>query len=128
MAEYKVGDELVFDVDGKLYIEKITHITKTGRMKVTMFSFQVLPDLTLYGNARTLWRPHYKCLGKPTDAHRKKIIRQNKIGEVLSLVRPLMMLILDDSTLNINGISDETLDELSKILTEHEQRKKERAK
>ena len=83
-----------------------------------MFSFQVAPDLTLYGNARTSWGPIYRCIGKPTDAHRKKIVRQNKISEVLSLIR----------TFNINGISDETLDKLLEVLTEHEQRKKEKTK
>ncbi len=118
MAEYKVGDELVFDVDGRLYIEKITDITRTGRMKLTMSSFQVLPDLKLYGGTKTTWGPIYKCLGKPTDAHRKKVVRQNKISEVLSLIR----------TFNINGISDETLDKLLEVLTEHEQRKKEKTK
>jgi hypothetical protein len=106
MTEYEVGDELVFDVDGRLYIEKITHITKTGRMKVTGLNFQVLPDLKLYGEQRDQWGPHYRCLGKPTDAHRKKVVRQNKISEVLSLIR----------TFSINGISDENLDKLLEVL------------
>jgi hypothetical protein len=118
MTEYKVGDELVFDVDGRLYIEKITHITKTGRMKVDAFGFQVLPDLKLYGEDRRQWGPCYQCLGKPTDEHRKKLVRQNKVRKVLTLL----------SRFDINGISDENLDKLLEVLTEYEQCKKEKTK
>jgi len=106
MAEYKVGDELVFDGDGKLYIKKITHIAKTGRMKVDAFGFQVLPDLKLYGEDRRQWGPHYQCLGKPTDEHRKKVVRQNKARKVLVLL----------NRFDINGISDENLDKLLEVL------------
>jgi hypothetical protein len=111
MSDYKVGNELVFDVDGRLCIEQITHITKAGRMKVGTFSFSVLPDLSLYGEKKEKWGPFYKCLGKPTDLHRKKVVRQSKVADVLVLLR----------TFTINGISESNLDALLKVLTEHSQ-------